>query len=224
MKCSATALENKYLVYKIHCEPGDNVLDTYTVTDTISDNLNFVTGITTRGELRSSGPVIGIYLDNVYTGFKYYGMINYNGNTQVTVDGKNLTVNFTLVDNAKSVKFDVYYLVEVDQTKLNDMISKMDAGMDVDAIDLINNANVKSNNTDSDGQPLVDLTDTTKVTVNDGVLYPGIEKDYVGSFAPGETKVDSEGNVQITTGSANAGSSLVWQVTVNNADKDAAKK
>lgn len=88
MKCSATALENKYLVYKIHCEPGDNVLDTYTVTDTISDNLNFVTGITTRGELRSSGPVIGIYLDNVYTGFKYYGMINYNGNTQVTVDGK----------------------------------------------------------------------------------------------------------------------------------------
>ena len=40
----------------------------------------------------------------------------------------------------------------------------------------------------------------------------------------GETKVDSEGNVQITTGSANAGSSLVWQVTVNNADKDAAKK
>ena len=224
MKCSATALENKYLVYKIHCEPGDNVLDTYTVTDTISDNLNFVTGITTRGELRSSGPVIGIYLDNVYTGFKYYGMINYNGNTQVTVDGKNLTVNFTLVDNAKSVKFDVYYLVEVDQTKLNDMISKMDAGMDVDAIDLINNANVKSNNTNSDGQPLVDLTDTTKVTVNDGVLYPGIEKDYVGSFAPGETKVDSEGNVQITTGSANAGSSLVWQVTVNNADKDAAKK
>ena len=224
MKCSATALENKYLVYKIHCEPGDNVLDTYTVTDTISDNLNFVTGITTRGELRSSGPVIGIYLDNVYTGFKYYGMINYNGNTQVTIDGKNLTVNFTLVDNAKSVKFDVYYLVEVDQTKLSNMISKMDAGIDVDAIDLINSANIKSNNTDSDGQPLVDLTDTTKVTVNDGILYPGIEKDYVGSFAPGETKVDSEGNVQITTGSANAGSSLVWQVTVNNADKDAAKK
>ena len=224
MKCSATALENKYLVYKIHCEPGDNVLDTYTVTDTISDNLNFVTGITTRGELRSSGPVIGIYLDNVYTGYKYYGMINYNGNTQVTIDGKNLTVNFTLVDNTKSVKFDVYYLVEVDQTKLSNMISKMDAGIDVDAIDLINSANVKSNNTDSNGQPLVDLTDTTKVTVNDGILYPGIEKDYVGSFAPGETKVDSEGNVQITTGSANAGSSLVWQVTVNNADKDAAKK
>ena len=225
LKCAATALENKYLIYKIHGETGSNMLDTYTITDTISENLNYVTGLTTVPQLNSNGPVIGIFVENVMDYSYYYGLVNYNANVKITIDGKKLNVQFNLNEkSANTVKYDIYYLVEVDQNKLNDMISKMDAGMDVDAIDLINNANVKSNNTDSDGQPLVNLTDTTKVTVNDGILYPGIEKDYVGSFAPGETKVDSEGNVQITTGSANAGSSLVWQVTVNNADKDAAKK
>ena len=225
LKMSATAIEGKYLVYKIHCEVGDNKQDTYTILDTISDNMQFVTDLSLNNA-KIKAPVIGIYRNIVNSAWSN-GTYFIDNNADISLDdtGKNISIKVSLNEASReSLTFDVYYLVEPKKEILNDMISKIDAGIDVDAIDLINNANVKSSNTDTNGKPLIDFNDTTKVTINDGVLYPGLEKDYVGSFTPGETKVDSDGNVKLITGSANAGSSLVWQVTINNGSESDAKQ
>ena len=226
---SATSLENKYLIYKIHSGTGENLVDKYTVTDTISNNLNFVKDITTYNYsgLLGTGPVFAIYRNDSYSwGSTTSGMINFQASPKISIDdtGKKLNIEFNLTSySATSTSFDIYYLVEVDQTKLQEMITNIENGIDIDSIDLLNEANVKSTNVDESGKPLIDFTDDTKVNVNDGILYPGIEKEYTGFFGSGETKVDSEGNVQLSTGSANAGANLVWQVTVDNADKDSAK-
>ena len=226
---AATALENKYLLYKVTSETGDNHIDKYIVTDTISDNLNFVRGVTTyhNNQLLGNGPVIAIYENRSFSwGGPFTYMINYDGEPKATIDstGKTLNIEFKLTETSVTAnKFDIYYLVEVDQTKLQEMITNIENGIDIDSIDLLNEANVKSTNVDENGNPLIDFTDDTKINVNDGILYPGIEKEYTGFFDSGETKVDSEGNVQLSTGSANAGANLVWQVTVDNADKDSAK-
>ena len=226
---AATALENKYLLYKVTSETGDNYIDKYIVTDTISDNLNFVKGVTTyhNNQLLGNGPVIAIYENRSFSwGGPFTYMINYDGEPKATIDstGKTLNIEFKLTETLVTAnKFDIYYLVEVDQTKLQEMITNIENGIDIDSIDLLNEANVKSTNVDENGNPLIDFTDDTKINVNDGILYPGIEKEYTGFFDSGETKVDSEGNVQLSTGSANAGANLVWQVTVDNADKDSAK-
>ncbi|MBO5179546.1 MAG: Cna B-type domain-containing protein, partial [Clostridia bacterium] len=74
--------------------------------------------------------------------------------------------------------------------------------------------------TDDNGDPILNDTDSATVSLNKGNIYPGEEKEFLGSFPNGEKNKDDEGNAVITAGSANIGANLVWKITINNGDGD----
>ena len=224
-KIIATQLQDKYLMYKIYIDPGTIISDTFIITDTISDNLKFVTDLSSTNFWDGhNGPIVGITKKVTYNyNYSDEGLIQ--NKPTVEINGQTLNITFTpQIDNAIGVEsYVLYYLVEVDEEILQSMIDDINNSIDVEDIDLINTVNVKSTLTNEDGSLIIDETDTTTITVNDGELYPGIEKEYIGFFAPGDIDLDSEGNVELSNGSANAGASLVWKVTVKNEDKESAK-
>lgn len=60
------------------------------------------------------------------------------------------------------------------------MISDIENGTNINAMNEINTVTVKSDKKDEENNPLLDLEDESKININDGVLYPGIGKDYEG--------------------------------------------
>lgn len=222
----ASNIKDKYLLYKLHVETEADVVDKFTITDLISEDLNFVTDLsnTYSSNTYGLGPIVAVVRHDKYSHGGKYEYIDNTHPPKVEINGKELTATIEMCDNSSvNVEFDVYYLAKVNAEKIEAMIQDIENGNSVEFIDLKNTANVKSENKDENDKPIVDLSDSTNVNVNDGILYPGIEKEYEGFFASGDTKVDQEGNVELSNGSANAGANLVWKVTVSNADKDSAK-
>ena len=220
----ASNLQNKYLLYKVHLETEGDKIDTFTITDTISNYLNYVTDATNYVYAPYSCPVIAlVYSDKYEWSSERTDYITWNS-PKTVIDGKQLTITFDVTDgNVVDREFDIYYLVEIDNEKLQSMLSDIENGIDIDVLNLKNTVNVKSNKIDENNKPIIDLSDSSDVNVNDGVLYPGIEKEYSGFFASGDTKLDEDGNIVLSNGSANAGANLVWKITVKNEDKDSAK-
>ena len=222
----ASNIKNKYLLYRVHVEPENDIVDKFTITDMLSDNLEYVTDLTnTYGQnAYGTGPIVAVIRHDRYSYGGTYDYIDNNNKSEVTVNGKKLTAVINLIDNSSvNVEFDVYYLVKVNDVKLDSMISDIENGTNINAMNEINTVTVKSDKKDEKNNPLLDLEDESKININDGVLYPGIGKDYEGFFASGENKVDKDGNVELSNGSANAGANLVWKITVSNDDKDSAK-
>ena len=134
-------------------EPENDIVDKFTITDMLSDNLEYVTDLTnTYGQnAYGTGPIVAVIRHDRYSYGGTYDYIDNNNKSEVTVNGKKLTAVINLIDNSSvNVEFDVYYLVKVNDIKLDSMISDIENGTNINAMNEINTVTVKSDKKDEE--------------------------------------------------------------------------
>ena len=121
------------------------------------------------------------------------------------------------VDESNPIKYyvEVYYLVRLKDGAYDQLESQFEND-EISIAELLNNANIRTEELDENNNPIYEESDDAPIYVKEGQIHPGIEKEYLGSFADGVDEFEENGNPKVTIGASNPGAHLVWRMVVSN--------